>query len=175
MGKNTTVTKVRIGWELPTELRVFDEAKGEQPLVISKEYNLSLNEKSNLRKMLASWRGVDFTEDQAKCFDVTVLVGIPCMLNIIHKPKKSDPTSIYEEIGSISAMPKGMRPAEPILKPFVLSYDAFDQDKFDSLPDFIKQKMQGSLEYAAMKTPNSKHMNEPETMSEPDSDDGLPF
>ena len=173
MGTPKTLTKVRIGWELPTELRVFDETKGEQPLVISKEYTLSLNEKSNLRKMLASWRGKDFTEEEAKCFDVTVLVGIPCMLNIIHKPKKTDPSQIFEEIGSISAMPKGMMPAEQILKPFVLSYDNWNEEKFNSLPDFIKQKMQGSLEYTALKTPNSKHMPvEPENLN---GEDDLPF
>lgn len=172
LGTAKQMHKVRIGWELPTELRVFDEAKGEQPLVISKEYTLSLNEKSNLRKMLASWRGKDFTEDEAKCFDITVLVGIPCMLNIIHKPKKTDPTSIFEEIGSISAMPKGVKPPEPMLKNFVLSYDHFDEEKFNSLPDFIKTKMQGSLEYTALKTPNSKHM--PETIADNDDND-LPF
>jgi hypothetical protein len=173
MGKAVMFTKVRIGWELPTELRVFDEAKGEQPLVISKEYTLSLNEKSNLRKMLASWRGKDFTEEEAKSFDITVLVGIPCMLNIIHKPKKSDPTSVYEEIGSISAIPKGMKPERQLNKSFVLSYDAFSEDKFNSLPDFIKQKMQGSLEYIALKTPNSKDMHEQESLVEDDND--LPF
>lgn len=173
MGTPKQLTKVRIGWELPTEKRVFDEAKGEQPLVISKEYTLSLNEKSNLRKMLASWRGKDFTEDEAKCFDITVLVGIPCMLNIIHKPKKTDPTQIFEEIGSISAMPKGVRPPEAINKNFVLSYDNFDEEKFNSLPEFIKQKMQGSLEYTALKTPNSKQMNHPEDLNSDDND--LPF
>lgn len=173
MGTPKQLTKVRIGWELPTEKRVFDEAKGEQPLVISKEYTLSLNEKSNLRKMLASWRGKDFTEDEAKCFDITVLVGIPCMLNIIHKPKKTDATQIFEEIGSISAMPKGVRPPEAINKNFVLSYDNFDEEKFNSLPDFIKQKMQGSLEYTALKTPNSKQMNHPEDLNSDDND--LPF
>lgn len=173
MGTPKQLTKVRIGWELPTEKRVFDEAKGEQPLVISKEYTLSLNEKSNLRKMLASWRGKDFTEDEAKCFDITVLVGIPCMLNIIHKPKKTDPTQIFEEIGSISAMPKGVRPEPAILKPFVLSYDNFNEEAFNTLPDFIKHKMQGSLEYAAIKTPNSKHMNQGEDLNTDDND--LPF
>lgn len=154
LGTAKQLTKVRIGWELPTELRVFDEAKSEQPLIISNDYTLSLNEKSNLRKMLASWRGKDFTEQEEKCFDITNLVGVPCMLNIIHKPSRTDPSKVYEHIGSISAVPKGFKPEPPMLKPFVLSYDAFDEEKFNSLPDFIKQKMQGSLEYAALKTPH---------------------
>lgn len=172
-GQNKQLTKVRIGWELPTELKVFKEENGEQPLVISKEYTLSLNEKSNLRKMLASWRGKDFTEDQAKSFDITVLIGVPCMLNIIHKPKKADPSQVYEEIGSISALPKNFSAPSAILPPFILSYDEFNEERFNSLPDFIKQKMQGSLEYAALKTPNSKHM-QPDDINSDDSSD-LPF
>src|SRR5688500_13440346 len=92
MGDEKTLHKVRIGWELPTELKVFNPEKGEQPLVISKEYTLSMNEKSNLRKDLKSWRGKDFTEDEARKFDITALVGVPCMLNIIHKPSKRDPS-----------------------------------------------------------------------------------
>lgn len=173
-GITKQVTKVRIGWELPTELRVFDQEKGEQPLVISNEYNLSLHEKSNLRKMLASWRGKDFTEHEAESFDITVLVGIPCFLNIIHKPKKSDPSQVFEQIGSISALPKGYLPPEAILKPFVLSYDNWNEEKFASLPDFIKQKMQGSLEYAVMKTPNSKQMQHVDEINSEDGND-LPF
>ncbi len=174
MGVTKLLTKVRIGWELPTELRIFNEDKGEQPLVISQEFTLSLHEKSNLRKMLASWRGKDFTEKEAEKFDITALVGIPCMLNIIHKPKKSDPTSIFESIGSISSMPKGLKPEPQINKSFVLSYDAWDEEKYNLLPDFIKQKMQTSLEYAALKTPNSKNMNHVEDINNEDGED-LPF
>lgn len=157
-GKPTIVNKVRIGWELPTETKVFKEEKGPQPLVISKEFNLSMNEKSNLRKTLASWRGKDFTEEEAKCFDVSKLMGVPCMLNIIHKPSKSDPTKIYEEIGSISPMPKGVTCPPQVTPTFLLDYDNFSLDKFNSLPDFIKVKMQTSLEYTAMQTPNETHV-----------------
>ena len=88
IGEKKTLRKVRIGWELPDELRVFNPEKGEQPCVISQEFTLSMNEKANLRKMLASWRGKDFTEDEARCFDISKLLGVPCMLNIIHKPSK---------------------------------------------------------------------------------------
>ena len=156
MGKNVRAKKVRIGWELPTELKVFREEKGEQPLVISKEYTLSMNEKANLRKDLKSWRGKDFTEDEAKSFDITKLIGAPCMLNIIHKPKVSDPTSSYEQIAGITPMPKGMKAPAQINKTFILSYDSFNQEMFDSLPEFIRTKMQGSLEYAEMKNPHEK-------------------
>lgn len=118
-GENKLMNKVRIGWELPTETKVFKEENGEQPFVISQEYTLSMHEKSTLRKMLASWRGKDFTEEQSKSFDITTLIGVPCMLNIIHKPSK-DGTKMYQAIGSISPMPKGIQCPEQVNKTAIL-------------------------------------------------------
>ena len=149
-GDIKTLSKVRIGWELPTELKVFKEENGEQPLVVSEEYTLSLAEKSNLRKMLASWRGKEFTVEEAEAFDLTVLLGQPCMINIIHKPAKSDPSKIYANIGSISRVPKGMAVPKAINPVFELSYDQFDFNKYNTLPDFIKNKMATSVEYKAL-------------------------
>lgn len=172
MGKTVTSKKARIGWELPTELKVFREENGEQPLVISKEYTLSMNEKSNLRKDLKSWRGKDFTEDEAKCFDITKLLGVPCMLNIIHKPSVSDPTKVYEQIAGITPMPKGMAAPAQINSTFLLSYDDFDQAKFDSLPDFIKDKMKSSEEYTKISNPNHHQI---QNSSSYEQVDDLPF
>ena len=101
MGTNKKLNKVRITWELPTELKVFKEENGEQPQVISKEFTLSLHEKATLRNFLKNWRGKDFTDDEAKAFDIEKLVGAPCMINITHKLSK-DGNKTYAEIGSIS-------------------------------------------------------------------------
>lgn len=172
MGQTKTLHKVRIGWELPTETKVFDQARGEQPLVIDQEYTLSMNEKSNLRKMLESWRGKAFTEKEAEAFDITALLGKPCMLNIIHKQNKSG-TNTYEQIAGVTAVVKGMQVPEQVSKTFVLSYDGWNQDLFDSLPEFIRTKMQSSLEYAAMKNPHAKTFSNADDVTEPMDD--LPF
>ena len=79
--------KIRIGWELFGEdddgqpLTVDVDGK-EMPMTISKSYTVSLHEKANLRKELAAWRGRDFTEEEAKAFDVSKLVGAYCMVNV---------------------------------------------------------------------------------------------
>lgn len=172
-GQTKTLKKVRIGWELPMEKRVFKEENGEQPLVISKEYTLSMNEKSNLRKDLKSWRGKDFTEEEARSFDITKLLGVPCMLNIIHKPLKTDPTRIYEEISGITSLPKGMTAPEQITPRLELSYDSWNQELFDSLPDFIKQKITASAEYKAMKNPHERELSNSKSIDEVADD--LPF
>lgn len=158
-GEQKILNKVRIGWELPTEMRVFDESKGEQPLVISEEFTLSMAEKANLRKLLTAWRGKGFTEEEAKSFDVTKLLGATCFLNIVHKPSKKDQSVVYANIGSISPVPKGFTVAPQINPTFVLDYDNFSWDAFNGLPDFIKDKMKGSIEFAAMQQPNHHNMN----------------
>jgi hypothetical protein len=170
-GDVKTLTKVRIGWELPDETKVFDQKKGPQPLVIDQEYTLSMNEKANLRKMLESWRGKGFTEEEAKCFDITKLIGVACMVNIIHR--QSQAGNMYEVISSVTAVPKGIHVPKQITPSFILSYDSFDENLFNSLPDFIKTKMQSSAEYAAMKNPHSRTMPEASDITEPIDD--LPF
>jgi hypothetical protein len=171
LGKEKVLTKVRIGWELPEERRDF--GKGEQPFVISKEYTLSMNEKSNLRKDLESWRGKGFTDKDAEGFDITKLLGVPCMLNIIHREAKNGNT--YDNIAGIMPVPKSMKCPAQENKTFVLSYDAFDMNVFDSLPDFIKDKMKTSLEFAAIQQPNHRELsNQPEDLNNGIADD-LPF
>jgi hypothetical protein len=147
LGVKKQMHKVRIGWELPTELKIFNPEKGEQPCVIDKEYTLSLSDKANLRKDLQSWRGKAFSDEEAEAFDITKLLGVPCMLNIIHKPGAKDPTKIYQEIGSVSPMPKGLDCPAQINDTFVFEFENFDQSKFDSLPDFIKEKIVKTPEY----------------------------
>lgn len=170
LGKEKIIPKVRIGWELPTEIKVFKDENGEQPCVISKEYTLSMAEKANLRIALKSWRGKDFTEDEAKSFDITKLLGVPCMINIIHKPSK-DGLKIYEEISGITPLPKGIECPKQVNKTLVLSYDNFDVETFNNLPDFIRNKMISSLEYAAIQNPNHTSI---ENNTTSDYDD-LPF
>jgi hypothetical protein len=172
-GKVKLLNKVRIGWELPEEKRVFKEENGEQPLVISQEFTLSMNEKANLRKVLASWRGKDFTEEEAKCFDVTKLLGVACMLNVIHKPSKSDATKIYEQIGSVSPLPKSVKCPPQVNKTQKLEYDSFDFALFNSLPDFIKTKMQSSMEFASLQHPEHTSVNDADDAGS--AIDDLPF
>lgn len=173
MNKSQTLRKVRIGWELPLETKVFKEENGEQPFVISKEYTLSMHEKSNLRKDLKNWRGRDFTDDEAKCFDITKLVGVPCMLNIIHTPSK-DGQRMYANISGVTPMPKGVKCPPQFNDTVVLSYDHFDEDVFNLLPDFIKDKMKTSIEYAGLSKPQETHIHTPE-LEPVEEENDLPF
>lgn len=150
-GEKLLLNKVRLSFETPQETAVFVEEKGEQPFSVSKEFTLSLNEKANLRKFLESWRGKGFTEEEAKRFDISKLLGLACMVNVIHKVSAKGNT--YAEISSISAMPKGVKCPDPINKNVIFSINQPDWDIFNSLPDFLKDKIKTTKEYQAIQTP----------------------
>lgn len=167
-GETKLANKVRITWELPTELKVFNEEKGEQPHSIGKEFTLSMHEKATLRKFLESWRGKAFTDDEARRFDITVLLGKPCMLNVIHKTSQTT-GKVYAEIASVSPMPKGITAPDQINKSFEFNYEPFDQDVFDQLPEWLRTKCSASLEYMKAQQPHHTEVRGAE------SDDDLPF
>lgn len=181
LGVEKMTHKVRFGWELPTELKVYKPENGEQPLIIDKEYTLSLADKANLRKDLKSWRGKDFTPVEAEGFDVSKLLGVPCMLNIIHVQGKKDATKTYEAIGSISPMPKGMACPDQINQTFIFDFDNYDLDKFNSLPDFIKEQIRSSNEYKSMHGQETKEIEVKGAVDKymdakaPDDEDELAF
>lgn len=170
MGENKWLNKVRITWELPTETKVFKEESGEQPFVISKEFTLSMNEKANLRKFLEGWRGKGFSEDEAKAFDITALLGKACMISVIHKTSKKG--NLFAEISSCSALPKGLACPEQINKSLELNYtDNWSNVEYSKLPQFIKDKMSQSKEFKSMMNPEVIDM--PNTKDE--IADDLPF
>lgn len=160
--------KVRLTWETPHECHDF--GKGLQPFSVSKEFTLSMNEKATLRKMLESWRGKSFSEEEAKRFDITKLLGLPCMINVIHKT--SGKGSQYADISSIATLPKGLEAPAQVNESYVLSYDNWNQNIFDSLPEFIQTKIKSSKQYVAMKSPG--HTEAPQESTEDTADD-LPF
>ncbi len=147
-GETKKAHKVIIDFELPLETSVFREGEPEKPFVISKEYTLSFHEKSTLRAHLSSWRGKPFTDAEAANFDITKLVGVPAMVNVIHKAS-ADGTKTYANIASISPMPKGLVCPEQVNESRVLAYSAWNQEVFMGLPEWLANKISETPEYKA--------------------------
>ena len=162
---------VSITWELPEELAVFHEEKGPEPYVVSKSYTLSMHEKSTLRKDLESWRGRGFTEAEAAKFDITKLIGVPCLITITHKPGVQDPTKVYATISAISKLMKGQECPPQVNKTRILSYDNFDWNIFESLSEFMKEKIKSSQEFKTLQEPGTVHAS----ASNEEPKDDLPF
>jgi hypothetical protein len=94
-------------WEIPDQ-RLSIERDGKHldlPRVVSKKYTMSLNEKSNLRRDLQSWRGRAFTESELEGFDITKLIGVNCMIQVVHGKSGE---KVYTNISSILPLYKGI-------------------------------------------------------------------
>jgi len=161
--------KVYVRFEIPAE-RVEYEKDGkpvEGPLTIGSFYTASMNEKATLRKHLEGWRGKAFTDDEAAGFDVSSLLGKACMLSVI-EATHGDKT--YSNIANIGKLPKGM-PAPEAENPLLYFDETSDQKAFDSLPKWLREKIEAQLE------PSRPAANESHASSNGGdfADDDIPF
>lgn len=168
--------KIRIGWELFGEdetgapLTVVVDGK-EMPLTISKSYTMSLHEKAGLRKDLAAWRGKDFTDEEAKGFDVQKLLGAYCMVNVTTSENNG---KIYTNVAGLTPLPgalKNSKPA-PVHEYVVFDLDAPDMRVFASFHEKLKDAIKSAPEWQAA---NAHIQQQPQQHSAAIEDESIPF
>jgi hypothetical protein len=144
--------KIRIGWELFGEdengepLTVDVDGKT-MPMTISKSYTVSLHEKAGLRKDLAAWRGRDFTDEEAKGFDVSKLIGAYCMVNVTTSETNG---KTYSNVAGLTPLPgalKNSKPA-PVHEHVVFDLDKPDMAVFNSFHEKLQNAIKASPEWA---------------------------
>lgn len=131
--------KILVNWELCGS----SNSEG-KPFTIGKKYTLSLSDKATLRKELEAWRGRKFTPAELEGFDISKLIGAPCMINIVHAAKDG---TTYANIASIMPLAGGMIAPQLTLPKVLFSLSNFDQNVFDSLSDGLKKMIASSPEY----------------------------
>lgn len=144
--------KIRIAWELFGEdeagnpLTVDYEGKV-MPMTISKSYTLSLSEKANLRKDLQAWRGRDFTEEEARGFDITKLLGVYCMVNVTHSETNG---KTYANVSGLTPIPSALKNAkpDPIHSNIIFNLDEPDWEVFASFHEKLQDAIKSSPEFA---------------------------
>ena len=143
--------KIRIGWELFGEDEqgnplTVDVDGVEMPMTISKSYTVSLHEKSGLRKDLAAWRGKDFTDEEAKAFDVSKLVGAYCMVNVTTSETNG---KTYSNVAGLTPLPGALKNSkpEPVHEPVIFNLDAPDMEVFESFHEKLQEAIKRSPEY----------------------------
>lgn len=147
-GEDKILNKIMVFWELPTKQKEFKGGQGMKPFVVNEEYNISMNENSNFRKMLESWKAATFDSKTMKEFDITSMLGVPCMLSVKHNTAANG--KVYANVSSVSPVMEGYETPKQINETFLLDYDNFTLEKFNPLPQFIRDKMVKSIEYTAM-------------------------
>ena len=134
--------KVQVIWKIAGEkVTIGDE---ELDRTISKEYSLSLNEKSNLTKDLEAWRGKKFSDEELQGFDLINIMNKSCQISIIETEKNNKK---YNEISAIMALAKTM---EPQVLVETLLFDFSDNatwNRFKDVPKWIQEKIKKAENY----------------------------
>jgi hypothetical protein len=115
-----------------------------------------LTKKSDLGKLLKKWQGI--VVEKGETFDLDELLGQEGMLNIVHSDEDDD-GNIWDNIDSVTRLPKSTKGPKVPKKIDVMSLyldETFDKDFFDTLPDFLKEKIQKTPEYKALGKGKSK-------------------
>lgn len=142
----TMQDKVLLMWELVDER--MDYQGEDKARVISKTYTNSLDKKANLRKDLENWRGKEFTEEEAKGFDICNILGKPCLINTTIE--KNSRGYDYAKAGAVTKLPKGMKAEhEPELEQvaFDITNPACSLDDMAKLPEWIQERIRQTPEY----------------------------
>lgn len=147
--------KLLIIWEIPSQTV---EVEGEQkPRWLSRDFTASLHEKSNLYQTLVSWRGRAFTEEELSedengflRFSVADMLGTGCLLQVIVEEKEG---GSYNRITSVVALPAGMSAPAPQSPLLSFDIDAWDQQTFEALPEWIQNRIKKSTQYQKLHAP----------------------
>lgn len=163
-GKPIVRNQFILFWELPTELI---DVNGEQkPTIVSKFYTASLHEKANLRHDLQSWRGKEFSSEELRGFDLTQVLGKPCLLTIVATANGKS------KISAVTGLPKGTTCSAAVNPISCFWVNEWSEEGFNNLSDGLKKLVQSSDEYKAMKNGNVQIL-EPAKSNDPFDD--LPF
>jgi len=179
-GKLSMLRKVQFFFELHGEDSEGKPllTKDGKPLIQSKRYTLSLNDKARLRGDLESWRGKPLTDEEAKSFDLTQLLGAWGMVTVTHNDRDGKTFANLEAITPVPTMIVKAGFPSPVNENFLFSLDDFEQAKFDSLSEGLKKTIQESAEWRGTygEQPKVDEINSQlAKASLSDIDDDMPF
>ena len=137
---------VKFVWELVGETVEVD---GEQkPRQLSRDFNIATAKKAKLRAVLSSWNGRQYSDEEFGELDLFDQLGRPCQLNVV-----LNDTGEYANVDSVIPLPKGM-PAPTTSTDFIRwDMEAWDDEVFATLPEWVQEKIKKSTQYQQMHAP----------------------
>lgn len=173
-GPLTWKRKLLMGFEIVDDETRMTDGK---PFMAYREFTFSMHEKGALRPFIAGWRGTAFTDQEAREFDFSRLLGAFGLVNIIHKARTDG--SVRAELQSVSKLPRGMNPAGTTNEPLLFDADSPDlaileklgkrtREAIESSPEF-KKAMGGGVNHQAASPANRTPTAPPATSRPADS------
>lgn len=145
-GETKRQHKVLVSWELDTDQAMEDGRR----FTIHQRYTFSTHEKAKFRQDLESWRGRPFTPEDFGTFDIRKLLGVACMINVVHK--RADNGKTYANVAGVTPVPRGLTVPELENETAFLSLDPedFNAEVFNALSDGLKETIKKSPEYGIL-------------------------
>ena len=167
-GKYGWQTKLALLWE------IMDDSGG-MPQTVDKIYTFSLGRGSALRRDLSSWRDRDFThEELSGGFDLTTVVGAPCMLTISNKQRTNG--YVYTNVDAVKPLPVTMDAREPRRRRIIFDLDTDDLSLLDLVPPRFAKMIKTSPQYKARAgIPTDSAQTSGQTDVPSTMDDEVPF
>jgi len=145
-----------------------DDKEHEGPGLIGVTWTNNLYEEANLGKNLISWRGKPFNDEEKQMFDLEKLLGVPCMISVVHNVKGQ---KTYANIASIMGCPKGTQVPDQETESVAYSpRDPATSGNLSKLPEWLQKKAEG----AGTVMKNELQPPPPPTGGD-DFDDDIPF
>ena len=120
-----------------------------RPLIITKYYNATLDQRSTFRKDLQNWLKIDFDNfEEGERFQIKDILGKYAMVSVIQQTKKNK--EIKSKLESLAAVPTMIMKSglpEGVNDIFLFDLEKFDSDKFNSLSESIRTIISASPEY----------------------------
>lgn len=126
--------------------------------IVSKRFTASLHPKAALRGFLEAWRGRPFTPQELAGFHLKALLGLPCLLSLVHATK-GDRT--YCNIAGAMKLPKGMPAPAGELELTHFDLSAPDWVQFELLPERIRAQIEQAPEFAQAAAGRPQRVNIP--------------
>ena len=160
--------KICLRFEVPAERiqKIRDGEKIDEPATIWQWYTINLHKKATLRAHLVAWRGKKFTGEELKGgFDLSVLVGEPCQIIVVHNEVDG---RTYANISAITEVKQGQEIPPQELPSIVFGPE--DTDQWNDVPEWLQEKFDNRVQPEDLKS-----VSKPEEPKDDFVKDDIPF
>lgn len=140
--------KIQFVFEFPTETVEVDGKQ--EPRQLSKEFTISASKKASLRTFLSSCNGKNYSDEEFAEVELFDQLGKACMVNVVLSENGE-----YSNIESVMPLIKGMPVPESHTAHIRWDMDAWDDEIFQKLPEWVQEKIKKSTQYQKLHAPDT--------------------
>lgn len=139
-GKTRYVEKVRFLFEIPEETIEMD---GEQkPRQLSVDFSVAKRATSRIRQFLSGWMGKMLSDEEYANLELYDLLGRNALLGVVRSEDGQ-----YANISTATPLRKSETPQTAVSAPILFDADEWDDAVFETLPDYLQERLKQSAQY----------------------------